>query len=262
MKTLTQISFFFYAMAALCYLLQLVFRKAQLGVVGRRLTLVSALFQGAGFAVYLSRVGYPFLLDSADSYLFSAWVLSLLFLILNLKYRFEIVGVFFLAAILVLYSLAHFIGGTSLDTTGVMLSPWASVHIVLGFLAFSVFFLSFILGLLFLLQEFQLKRKKIWPVFDRFPSLELLDDLHYNALSVGFVLLTLGIMTGSAWAKSVKGVYFFNDPRQLWSIIAWLVYAVFFQARFSAGWRGGRGGVLSLMGFLVLLFTFLEVRHV
>ncbi|MBL7685319.1 MAG: cytochrome c biogenesis protein CcsA, partial [Deltaproteobacteria bacterium] len=56
--------------------------------------------------------------------------------------------------------------------------------------------------------------------------------------------------------------YFFNDPKQLWAIIAWLVYAFFFQFRFSVGWKGRRGMLLSLLGFVVILFTFFEVKHV
>lgn len=257
----TKISFFIFAVAALLALLSLVFQNRTLIRTGQRLVLIAFLIQGVGFGIHISKVGYPFLLESADSYLFSAWVLAGLFLIIGLKYRMEVAGSFFLPAILVLYTLAHFTHEAYGDKSGLMVSPWASVHIVLAFLALSIFFLAFILGLLFLFQEFQLKSKRILSVFQKLPSLDVLDQLHYKALSVGFILLTLGIVSGSAWAKSVKGVYFFDDPRQLWSILAWLVYAFFFQVRFSAGWRGRRGVLLSLLGFMVILFTFLEVRH-
>jgi ABC-type transport system involved in cytochrome c biogenesis permease subunit len=259
---LTPISLLIYAIAALLYLIQLVFQKRTFLVFGQRLVILAFLLQGIGFAIHIAQVGYPFLLDSSDSYLFSAWVLAGLFILICLKYRFQVAGALFLPAILVLYTLAHFSQENYLGNTGLANSPWASIHIVFGFLSFSIFFLSFILGVLFLFQELQLKRKKIWRIFDKLPSLDVLDQLHYKALSVGFVLLSLGIITGAAWAKSVKGVYFFDDPRQLWSIIAWLVYAFFFQVRFSAGWKGRRGVLLSLMGFMVILFTFLEVRHV
>jgi len=242
-------------------LVYLVFQKKTLIRLAQRLVLLAFLVQGVGFAVYIAKVGLPFLRESADSYLFSAWVLAGLFLVIGLKYRLEVALSLFLPAILILYSLAHFTHEAYGGEGGLMDSPWASIHIVFAFLALASFFLSFLLGLLFLLQELQLKRKKILKIFERLPSLEVLDQLHYKALTVGFVLLTLGIVSGSAWAKSVKGVYFFDDPRQLWSIVAWLVYAFFFQVRFSAGWRGRRGVLLSLIGFMVILFTFLEVRH-
>jgi len=256
-----KISFAIFAVAALLSLAYLVFRKKPLIRIGQRLVLIGFVVQGVGLGISMTKGGYPFLLESADSYIFSAWVLAGLFLLIGLKYPLEVAGAFFLTAILVLYTLAHFTHEAYGGEAGLMNSPWASIHIVLAFLALAIIFLSFILGLLFLFQELQLKRKKIFKVFEHLPSLEVLDGLHYKALTVGFVLLSLSLITGSAWAKSVKGVYFFDDPRQLWSIIAWLVYAFFFQARFSAGWRGRRGMLLSIIGFMVVLFTFLEVRH-
>jgi cytochrome c-type biogenesis protein CcsB len=257
----SKISFGVYALAAVLYLSQFIFRQRKVLQWGHRFVLLGFLLQSFSFGLHVARVGYPFLLEAADSYFFSAWILSGLFLLVSLKYRLETSGALFLPAVLVLYTLAHFHREDYSGRTGLVNSPWASVHIVFGFLSLSIFFLSFLLGVLFLVQEFQLKRKMIFKVFNRLPSLDLLDQLHYKALTVGFVLLTLGIITGSAWAKSAKGVYFFDDPRQLWTIIAWLVYAFFFQVRFSAGWKGRRGVLLSLIGFMVILFTFLEVRH-
>jgi len=257
-----KISFVIYAITSLIYFSQFVFQKKILLKMAHRLSLLGFILQSAGVGIHFFNVGYPFLLQSADSYFFSAWILSGLFLLICLRYPLQLAGALFLPAILILYTLAHFTTENYLGSSGLLYSPWASVHIVLGFLSFSIFFLSFILGILFLFQEFQLKNKKIFSFFDRLPSLDLLDQMHYKALSVGFALLTLGMITGSAWAKAVKGVYFFDDPRQLWSIIAWLIYALFFQFRFSAGWRGRRAVLLSLLGFAVILFTFLEVRHV
>ncbi len=257
----TQLSFLFFAIATLLYLSYFIFQKQFLLSWGKKIVVVSFFLQSFSMGIYIHQVGYPFLLKATDSYLFSVWVLSALFLLMGFKYRLEGVGALFLSPILILYTLAYFTEESYQGAKGFLDSPWAAIHIVLGFLAFSIFFLSFILGSLFLLQEFQLKRKQMFRIFNRLPSLELLDQLHYKALTVGFVLLTLGIVSGSAWAKSVKGVYFFDDPRQIWTVLAWLVYAFFFQVRFSAGWKGRRGVLLSLVGFMVILFTFLEVKH-
>jgi ABC-type transport system involved in cytochrome c biogenesis permease subunit len=227
----------------------------------RRLTLLAFLMQTLNIGFQVGKVGYPFLLEARDSYSFSAWVLTGLLLLLSSKNRFELAGVFILPAVMILETLARFSKEDYLGATGLANSPWASAHIVFGFLSLSIFILSFLMGLVYLFQEFQIKRKKIYYFFARLPSLDLLDRLHAKALGAGFLLLTLGIITGSAWAKSVKGVYFFDDPRQLWTLIGWLAYAFFFQARLAAGWRGRRGVLLSLIGFTVILFTFLEVRH-
>lgn len=248
-----------YAISALFYLLRLVFKLKILPGLGKRFLLFGFLIQSVAVALQFYHSGYPFLLSSGDSYFFSAWILSGLFLLLSVRYHFEMAGSIFLPAILILSVFAHLKTQTYGIKDGMMQSPWAAIHIVFAFLAFSIFCLCFMMGLLFLFQEYRLKHKKMGS--EKLPSLEVLEQLHYKALTVGFVLLTFGIVSGSAWAKTVKGVYFFDDPRQLWTLLAWLLYAFFFQVRFSAGWRGRRSILLSLLGFVVILFTFLEVQH-
>ncbi len=256
---LVHTSLLIYALATLFYLSRFIFKKRLLSNLGKRFLLLGFLLQSLSLSLQMAKMGYPFLLSSGDSYFFSAWVLAALFLLVSLRYHLEVAGSLFLSFILILSTLAHF-KNVDYASAELLRSPWAAIHIVFAFLAFSIFFLCFILGILYLFQEHQLKHKKNWT--ERLPSLEGLEQLHYKAVTLGFVLLSLGIVSGSAWAKSVKGVYFFDDPRQLWSIIAWLVYAFFFQVRFSAGWRGRRGVLLALIGFAVILFTFLEVQHV
>ncbi len=252
-------SLVFYAIAALLYLSRLVFKARVLSGLGKRFLLLGFILQSVAVGVQFYHTGYPFLITSGDSYFFSAWVLAGLFLLLSVRFHFEIAGSVFIPMILILSVFAHLKTQSYGIQDSMMKSPWAAIHIVFAFLAFSIFCLCFMMGLLFLFQEYKLKHKQMSS--EKLPSLEVLEQIHYKALGVGFILLTFGIISGSAWAKTVKGVYFFDDPRQLWTLIAWLLYAFFFQVRFSAGWRGRRSIVLSLLGFVVILFTFLEVQH-
>jgi ABC-type transport system involved in cytochrome c biogenesis permease subunit len=258
---LLYLSFALYLAAGLFYLLQLIFRKEGLGRYAFRLTLFAWLLQSALLGLYFFRVGYPFLVDSVASYLFTAWVIALAFLLINRRQKLPLVGVFVLPGLAVFYLLALFASESYRQTPSLMQSPWASVHIVFSFLALAIFSLTFILGIMFIIEEFQLKYKVLPNIILRLPSLESLEQIHAKALSVGFILLTGGIITGAVWAKSVTGFYFFEDARQLWAIVAWLIYALFLQARLTAGWRGRRGVLLSLLGFVVILFTFLGVQH-
>jgi cytochrome c-type biogenesis protein CcsB len=95
-----------------------------------------------------------------------------------------------------------------------------------------------------------------------FPGLRILDDLSYKMVMVGFPLLTLGIVTGAAWANYAWGTYWSWDPKETWSLITWLVYAAFLHARFTAGWRGKRTAVLSVIGFAAVVFTYIGVNFV
>lgn len=258
---LLYISFGAYLTAGILYLLQLIFDKDSLGQNALRLTILAWILQTVLLVFRFIETGYPFLTSGDLSYLFSAWVAATTFLLLNLRYRFSLVGAFILPLISIFYLLAWFSREDYRAGSALMHSPWASVHIIFSFLALAVLSVSFVLGIIFIIEEFQLKYKVSPKLFLRLPSLEAVEQTHAKALTVGFALLSGGIITGAIWAKSVTGVYFFEDARQLWAICAWLIYAFFLQARFAAGWRGRKGVLLSLIGFAVILFTFLGVKH-
>ncbi len=93
------------------------------------------------------------------------------------------------------------------------------------------------------------------------PSPAILEELLYQSVALGFVLLTLGILTGSVWAHYAWGSYWSWDPKETWSLVTWLVYAVILHARFLRRGRGNVLAFLSVFGFLVVLFTYLGVNY-
>jgi cytochrome c-type biogenesis protein CcsB len=109
-------------------------------------------------------------------------------------------------------------------------------------------------------MERELKRKKLGAIFKRLPSLDVLDDINYRCLTIGFPLLTLGIITGSIWASFAWGSYWSWDPKEVWSLITWLLYAALLHGRMTVGWRGRKAAILAIVGFCAILFTFLGVN--
>jgi cytochrome c-type biogenesis protein CcsB len=99
-------------------------------------------------------------------------------------------------------------------------------------------------------------------VEEMLPPQKVLDELSYKAVAVGFPLLTLGILTGAAWANYAWGTYWSWDPKETWSLITWFVYAAFLHARFTAGWRGKPLAWLSVVGFGAVIFTYWGVNYV
>jgi cytochrome c-type biogenesis protein CcsB len=89
---------------------------------------------------------------------------------------------------------------------------------------------------------------------------ETLDEVGYKTIAIGFPLLTVGIITGAVWANSAWGTYWGWDPKETWSLITWLVYAAYLHARYTRGWRGKRAAILSMVGFLAVIFTYLGVN--
>ncbi len=78
---------------------------------------------------------------------------------------------------------------------------------------------------------------------------------------IGFFLLALGIITGAVWAHSAWGSYWTWDPKETWSLITWLIYAVILHSRLLRGWRGKRIAILSIIGFFCVLFTYFGVNY-
>lgn len=142
----------------------------------------------------------------------------------------------------------------------VLKSLWMPLHVLLSFAGHAMLAVTCGLGIMYLLQERLIKRKKVKGLFTRLPSLGKIDQLSYISLSIGFPLLTLGIITGSLWASVAWGAYWSWDPKETWSLITWFLYAALLHGRISVGWRGRRAAVLSIVGFAAIMFTFLGVN--
>lgn len=89
-----------------------------------------------------------------------------------------------------------------------------------------------------------------------------LDDVTYRMIAIGWPLLTGGIITGAVWANSAWGSYWSWDPKETWSLITWFIYAIYLHARFVRGWKGTQMAVISAVGFLAVIFTYLGVNLV
>jgi cytochrome c-type biogenesis protein CcsB len=133
-------------------------------------------------------------------------------------------------------------------------------HVTLIFFGEAAFALACGVGILYLLQENSIKTKKRRFFFKRLPSLDLLDSTGYACIVVGFTLLTVGLITGLIYAKSVWGRFWSWDPKEVWSGISWLFYAALLHERLTVGWRGRRSAIMAIIGFGVLVFTFLGVN--
>ena len=93
-------------------------------------------------------------------------------------------------------------------------------------------------------------------------SLEILEDIMYKMIAIGWPLLTAGIITGAVWANSAWGSYWTWDPKETWSLITWFIYAIYLHARYVRGWKGTQMAVISAVGFVSVIFTYLGVNLV
>ena len=94
----------------------------------------------------------------------------------------------------------------------------------------------------------------------KFSHSEELDTLSYRSILVGFVLLTLGLITGAIWANEAWGTWWSWDPKETWAFISWLFYAAYLHMRISRGWQGRRPALLATTGFFVVMICYIGVN--
>jgi cytochrome c-type biogenesis protein CcsB len=98
-------------------------------------------------------------------------------------------------------------------------------------------------------------------VMSALPSLQSIDALLYRSVSVAFPLLTLLLITGAVWANESWGRYWGWDPKEVGALVAWMAYAAFLHTRISHGWRGRRSAYFAMLGFALVIFTWLGVSY-
>ncbi len=117
------------------------------------------------------------------------------------------------------------------------------------------------IAFVFVAWQFGLKLKTVLGSLSLTPT--MLDEIEYKSIAVGFPLFTIGgLIMGAIWANSAWGKYWTWDPKETWSLITWFVYALYLHARFVGGWRGKRVAILSIIGFVAVIFTYLGVNLV
>jgi cytochrome c-type biogenesis protein CcsB len=188
-----------------------------------------------------------------ESLVFFAWCLPFLAILTFRRYLKDYLGTVVALAACLLLAYAS-LGGVDSNIKPLMpalKSNWLLIHVVTCFLGYAAFTLGFGVAILYLLQE-----RRTRPSLPPQPQL---DRLLYQTTIIGFLLLTLGILTGAVWAERAWGRYWSWDPKETWSLITWLIYATFLHARLVKGWQGRRIAWLAVAGFLAVLFTYFGV---
>jgi len=132
-------------------------------------------------------------------------------------------------------------------------SWWMKIHVPANFIGYGTFALSAMVAVAYLLKERGI-------LAERLPSLELLDDVMYKAITVGFAFFTIATILGALWAADAWGGYWSWDPKETWALIVWLNYAAWLHMRLMKGLRGTAAAWWALVGLLVTTFAFLGVN--
>ena len=191
-----------------------------------------------------------------EALLLFAWALVAAFLVLICRYPIKILGALVAPLAALMVSGALILPQPHGTVSPLLKGFWLTVHICLTLTGYAALALAGLGGILYLIQERQIKSKHFGFFHRRLPSLSILDNLNYWCLTTGFPLLTAGIISGSLYAQRTQGRFFSWDPKEILTFIAWLIYAVLLHERLTVGWRGRRAALMAICGLLVLLCTF------
>ncbi len=253
---------FAYGAAFICFILHFLLKHEAARTVGD-------IIVGISFAAHLTAVilrwiesyrlglGHIPLTNFYESLIFFSLVIAFIYLVLRFAFSYTFLGAFmipFSLLALAYASLSPDVDRSIRPLVPALQSNWLTVHVMTCFLSYAAFAFSFVVAILYLLRG---ERKG-----SVLPDRETLDELTYRGVLAGMPLLTIGIITGAFWAHFAWGSYWSWDPKETWSLITWIIYALFLHARLIRGWRGVRSAVLSIVGFLCVVFTFLGVNFI
>jgi cytochrome c-type biogenesis protein CcsB len=139
-------------------------------------------------------------------------------------------------------------------------SYWMKIHVPANFIGYGSFSLAAMVGVAYLARNRAELRKPQGLLATRLPSLEILDDIMYKSIALGFCFFTLATILGALWAAEAWGGYWSWDPKETWALIILLNYAAWLHMRLTKGWRGTPMAWWAVVGLFVTTFAFLGVN--
>jgi cytochrome c-type biogenesis protein CcsB len=254
------ITIFFYLLSTAGYLAYLFLQKNYLQRTAFYLLMVGFLFHSVVICYGFIKSGHIPIHNLRETLFIAGWAVAGVFLIFQYKFNLKILGIYAAPLATLVMVIASQLPRDPGQAKDIFNSFWLTFHVMTIFVGEASFALACGVGLLYLVQEHAIKSKNHGFFFRRLPSLDLLDTTGYACIIVGFTMLTLGLVTGFVYAKSVWGKFWSWDPKEVWSGITWLLYAALLHQRLTIGWRGRRAAIMAIIGFAVIVFTFLGVN--
>jgi len=259
---------FIYLGAATFYIFKMVTGKEFWGSLASIIAFIGLIAQTVGlilrwFESYKMGIGHAPLSNLYESLIFFSWTIVLLYLIIEWRIKSRNLGAFVVPFAFFSMAFASFspnVNARIQPLIPALQSNWLISHVITCFFGYAALTIACGLGFMYLLKGLE-KGERPRLFIRLLPGREIVDELTYQSVVIGFIFLTLGIITGSVWAYSAWGSYWSWDPKETWSLITWFIYAAMLHSRFVRGWRGKRMAIMSIIGFTSVLFTYFGVNY-
>ncbi len=257
-----------YFLATVSGIIEIFRRKKGTSRIAFYLALAGFFFHTGNIVVRYVEGGHIPVTSMHEATSFFSWCVLVLFFFHEFRYKPGLLSSFIMPIVFILMFSSSIFPREIKALSPVLQSYWFGIHVVLAFLGDAAFAMACGVGFMYLLQERYVKSKRLSGLFRKLPSLQVLDEINYHLITLGFPLLTFAMITGVIWAHSAWGTFWRWDPKEIWSLITWLIYAFVLHLRLTVGWRGRKAAILSIIGFAVVIFAFFGVslilkgRHV
>lgn len=255
------LTFVFYILGASLHLAYIFSRRENLAQAGSTLALFGLVLHTLALILRTVESGHAPFTNMYESLSFLAWSSVLAYLLIERRYRVRRAGAYLLLIVIALMALASspLMPKEVTPLVPALQSYWLWLHVSVTLLGEAFFAVAFVTSILYLRAE---AREKRGQTTGENVSAALLDSISYRAVAVGFPLFTLGgLVFGMVWAYKAWGSYWSWDPKEVWSLITWFVFALYLHTRIVMGWKGRRSAVIAILGFLAALFTYFGVNY-
>ncbi len=249
-----------YLIATAGFLFFIIKKNKKVGFWSHRILLAGFALNSIYLALGYYQLGAVPALNFKGALSFFSWTIIGAYIIFQLRFRIMVLGSFVVPFSTFLMIISSTIPISPITVRPIFKGFWLPLHVATALLGDAIFAIAFIAGVMYLIQEHQIKSKRLGAFYSRLPSLNSLDSINYQAINYGFLLLTIGMITGSIVAQGSHGSYWLWDPKEVWSLITWLCYAALLHQRMAVGWRGRRSALMSIGCFFILIFTFIGVN--
>lgn len=257
-----------YVLATLAYFFALATRSEFTGKVAGAMTWAATTMGLVGLMVrwresYLIShdVGHIPVSNLYEVFILFSIITALLYLYYEGRYRTRALGGFVL---LVISAAVGFLLWYTFDRGAHEIQPlvpalksyWMKIHVPANFIGYGAFALAAMVGIAYQIRD----RAERHGATSVLPALDLLDDVMYKSIALGFAFFTVATILGALWAAEAWGGYWSWDPKETWALIVWLNYAAWLHMRLTKGWRGTPMAWWAIVGLFVTLFAFLGVN--
>ncbi|MFC2169973.1 c-type cytochrome biogenesis protein CcsB [Acidobacteriota bacterium] len=258
-STLFLISFALYIISAFLYFSFQFSKKESLAKTGYKFAFIGLISHSIALILRTVESGHAPFTNMYESLSFLAWSSILAFVIIEAKFKIPRAGAYFMLIVIGLMALASspLMPREATPLVPALQSYWLWLHVSVTLVGEAFFAVAFITSILYLSAD----SKKIKGIESGL-SAEKLDSVSYKCIAIGFPLFTLGgLIFGMIWAFKAWGTYWSWDPKEVWSLITWFVFALYLHTRIVMGWKGRRSAFIAILGFLAAIFTYFGVNY-